>query len=132
MRKEMRNSVMLAIEAGDGFASKMQQRIAIGTVNRAIDALEKLDATRISILAKKSDRYNIINIIPLGDDWSVIETDDDFAKFRTVNMGNLRWEGKCSNSLDEQILITLELKHLGINSQFSEFACNMLKIEIKQ
>mgnify|MGYP001007654364 CR=1 FL=1 len=75
----------------------------------------------------KNKGTQVKSFTQIDDRFIVVETDDNFGKFKTCDMEKLNTLSQVSDDRDIQILITLGYKYEGLNSEFQHYAYKMLK-----
>lgn len=124
--EKFKENIGTAIENSEYFKDrKIQKNLAINRVNRALDYMqaERLLWDRISTCIYGSP---IIHEVRQFDEnlYIVFTSKDNY--WRTVNLKKQNCFTEVSYTYEAQLLITLQNKYDGLNSQFSNFATRML------
>lgn len=100
------------------------------SISRVFDEYDKKRSLMNDIMMSyaKSTNINISikDIYEIDDDHVIVSYNDIFVTY--VKSKN-KVIAECSNTLHEQILVTLGNKYLGSNQHFSEFASKMLELD---
>ncbi len=122
-------------------SNQLQKNVMMGFIDRAKEneSLRREDrklieefgnVKHLSEVVLSNDEVKIYTVAAKGkDDW------DTKYPYRCIFKNkNGKWEKThtVSPSLDTAYLVYLEKKHLGLNSQFFEFAIKMLEIKIEE
>ena len=105
--------------------------VQFNTVKRALNELNENHEFSKLLDACIRTKVSILNHFKLDERFVIVETNDTFAKYHTIDLDNKCTIGQCANEFDIQMLITLAYKHDGLNSQFPYYAARMLNIELK-
>jgi hypothetical protein len=120
--------------------NQLQQNVMVGFIDRA-NELEQLRREDRKLIEEAGGVNYLDEVILSNDDVKIYtvrpkEKDDWETKYpyrSIVKNKDGKWTRSCtvSPTLDIAYLVYLENKHLGLNSQFSEFAMKMLGIKIE-
>lgn len=102
--------------------------IQLATIERMINRQKESDELEDKIrecLYKGKSRV-ILDIRKFNENLYLVNIEDTFATWRTVDVGRMVSNSQCSNDYETQVLITLSLIYEGANGRFAEYACNML------
>lgn len=93
--------------------------------------LEIYNICKDAVDTNHSKNY-IGEVIKINDKYAIISTPhDDFAKFRTVNLETGKALSYCSDTVYQQMLVTISYEFEGAgNSQFVYYAAKMLGMEL--
>ncbi len=116
---------------------QMQKNIIQGFVHRAESSELKQDSDR-KLIELIANEKKLCEVVLSTDDvkiYTIIGRDDWDVKYpyRSIVMNkDGKWDRVCtvSPTLDTAILVYLNHKHLGLNSQFVDFALKMLEIKL--
>ena len=116
---------------------QMQKNVMIGFINRAEQKQNEISEDK-NLIEKVANEKKLSEIILSTDEvkiYTVYGKEDWDVKYpyRSIyknSEGNWRRCDTVSPNLDLAYLVYLEKKHLGLNSQFVQFATKMLEIKI--
>ena len=120
-------NIISKIEASNDFNPMQKNKIrrSLLECDSERDVISKLDAC-------VSKQVSIIDYTKVCDRFVIVETNDAFAKWHTIDLQSKSTIGQCSHSMDIQMLITLAYKYDGANSQFPYYASKMLSINLEE